>query len=371
MQFVPRADWGAQPSKYKLVAIAGTDGVKIHYEGTEVPPALADDHERCAPRMRALQASHLADTTEDYSDIAYNAVVCPHGFLYEGRGAHRRTGANGNPILNGRHYAVCAMLGSKGLTEPSAAQLGGLRDAIEWLRAEGGAGAEILGHRDGYATSCPGGPLYAWVRAGAPRPDGSGPAPQPTPAPTPAEDVPARYQVVVGGLAYGYGAVGDQVTAVGRALVDRGFGGHYQQGPGPTWTDADTLNYAEFQRSLGYQGTDADGVPGPHSLRELLGTLPGGRAVSLAHVVAAARTDPGADQGHRTYGDEVQAVEQALANEGLLERQWVDGSFGTRTVTAYAAWQRRCGYTGADADGTPGHTTLSRLGETHHFSVTD
>ncbi|MFD4660843.1 peptidoglycan-binding protein [Kitasatospora sp. NPDC058444] len=369
MQIVSRAEWGAAPSKYPLVSISSTRGVKIHYEGTEVPRSLADDHGRCAPRMRALQASHLANTAEDYSDIAYTAVVCPHGAVFEGRGARRRTGANGDPTLNAGHYAVCAMLGDSGLTEPTAAQLGGLRDAIEWLRAEGGAGDEIRGHRDGYATSCPGAPLYAWVQAGAPRPDGTEATPQPAPAP--AEDVPARYQAVVGGLTYGYGAEGPHVTAVGEALVARGFGGHYRSGPGPLWTDADTLNYADFQRSLGYAGGDADGVPGPHSLRALLGTLPGGRTVSLAHIVAAAQADPGAEQGHQTHGEEAHVVEQALADEGLLDPRWVDGSFGTRTIAAYAAWQRRCGYSGGDADGIPGRTTLAALGAAHQFTVTE
>ncbi|GAA3045153.1 hypothetical protein GCM10020229_65470 [Kitasatospora albolonga] len=100
------------------------------------------------------------------------AVVCPHGSVFEGRGAHHQTAANGNGALNRGHYAVCAMLGDSGLTEPTEAMLNGLRDAIEWLRRDGGAGPEIRGHRDGYATSCPGEPLYAWVRQGAPRPSG-------------------------------------------------------------------------------------------------------------------------------------------------------------------------------------------------------
>ncbi|WP_369183337.1 peptidoglycan-binding protein [Streptomyces sp. Y1] len=192
------------------------------------------------------------------------------------------------------------------------------------------------------------------------------PAPAPAPDPT-----PARYQATINGLQYGYGAQGDQVTAVGEALVARGFGGHYQQGPGPNWSDADTKNYADFQRSLGYSGADADGVPGPASLQQLLGYLPGGRTVSLAHLIAAAQADPPAEQGHRTYGPEVQVVEQALADEGLLEQQWVDGSFGTRTVSAYSGWQQRCGYSGSDADGIPGHDSLQRLGAAHGFNVTD
>ncbi|WP_224280650.1 peptidoglycan-binding protein [Streptomyces sp. LS1784] len=190
------------------------------------------------------------------------------------------------------------------------------------------------------------------------------------PAPTP-DPTPARYQVSINSLPYGYGAQGDQVTAVGRALVAAGYGGHYQEGPGPTWTDADTENYAEYQHSLGYSGTDADGVPGEASLRQLLGNLPGGRTVSLSHLTAAARTDPGAAQGHQTYGSEAQIVEQALADEGLLQQRWVDGSFGTRTVSAYAAWQRRCGYSGAAADGIPGRATLERLASAHQFTVTD
>lgn len=40
----------------------------------------------------------------------------------------------------------------------------------------------------------------------------------------------------------------------------------------------------------------------------------------------------------------------------------VDGHFGLQTQQAYAAWQRRCGFDGADADGIPGKISLQRLG---------
>jgi hypothetical protein len=70
----------------------------------------------------------------------------------------------------------------------------GIRDVIEWLRAKG-VGSQIKGHRDGYATDCPGSKLYAWVKAGAPRPSGGTTPPKPPvqpPAPpvtpTPTED---------------------------------------------------------------------------------------------------------------------------------------------------------------------------------------
>jgi peptidoglycan hydrolase-like protein with peptidoglycan-binding domain len=93
--------------------------------------------------------------------------------------------------------------------------------------------------------------------------------------------------------------------------------------------------------------------------------------VSLAHVVYAARHDPAAAQGHTSYRSEVLLVEKALHAEGLLATQYVDGSFGTKTVTAYAALQRRYDYSGVAADGIPGKASLTRLGNAHGFTVTD
>ncbi|MFD4245823.1 peptidoglycan-binding domain-containing protein [Streptomyces sp. NPDC058525] len=96
---------------------------------------------------------------------------------------------------------------------------------------------------------------------------------------------------------------------------------------------------------------------------------PSGVVVSLSRVIAAARTDPAAPQGSAVHRSDVLPVERALVAEGLLAAPWADGSFGTRTVTAYAAWQRRCGFSGPDADGIPGRSTLQRLGAAHGFTV--
>lgn len=270
MKLVTRADLGwplsAAPTQ------TSTDGVKVHYEGSPVSRELLTDHARCIAEWKAIRASHLANKEENYSDIAYNYGACPHGYLLEGRGIGKRTGANGNQPLNRAHYAICGLLGSEGLTQPTDAMLGAIRDGIELLRQHG-AGDEIRGHRDGYPTECPGTPLYTWVQKGAPRPGGTG-----TPPSTP--------------------------------------------------------------------------------------------SVSLSRVVDAARQDPSAPQGHTTHRAEVLLVERALQAEGLLNSAYVDGSFGTRTVTAYAAWQRRQGYQGSDADGIPGKTTLTALGKVHGFTVT-
>lgn len=167
MKLVTRAQLGWPASAAPTQTT--TSGVKVHYEGAPVSVKLLTDHNACIWEWQNIRKSHLANTQENYSDIAYNYGACPHGYLLEGRGLRRRTGANGNATLNAAHYAIVGLVGSEGLTKPTDAMLHAIRDGIELLRANG-AGNEIKGHRDGYATACPGAELYAWVQRGAPRP---------------------------------------------------------------------------------------------------------------------------------------------------------------------------------------------------------
>ncbi|GAA2112395.1 hypothetical protein GCM10009759_55080 [Kitasatospora saccharophila] len=179
MQLVPRSDWGA-PATTPAALMPTAKGVKVHWIGGRYTTG-AQHGDQCAAEVRAIRQEHLSNPDQRWVDIAYNLVVCQHGVVFEGRGAGHESGANGNQPLNLAHYAVCAIQG----TNESASDMlkVGLRDAIEYLQAHG-AGPEILGHRDGYATDCPGPELYAWLHAGAPRPGGTVPAPvqQPTPA---------------------------------------------------------------------------------------------------------------------------------------------------------------------------------------------
>ena len=161
MKLVTREDLGWPASL--APRLTGQKGTKVHYEGTHVPKVA---HDKCAGRWTAIRNSHLANKQENYSDVAYNYAVCQHGYVFEGRGVGRKTGANGNRELNEAHYAVLVMIGSSGDTQPSKAAVTALKEVIAYLR-EHGAGNEIKGHRDGYATSCPGDPLYALVKSGA------------------------------------------------------------------------------------------------------------------------------------------------------------------------------------------------------------
>lgn len=169
---------------------------------------------------------------------------------------------------------------------------------------------------------------------------------------------PARYKVTINGLPYGYGAVGDHVTRVGKALVAKGFGKNYKTGPGPTWSDADTLNYQLFQRSLGLKGNDADGVPGETSLKKLLGTLP-----ARQEAVAAYQPFPGAaffSLGRRS--PIITAMGRRLVAMGCSAYAVGPGDhFTNADKQSYAKWQRKLGYTGAAADGIPGEKSWAAL----------
>lgn len=98
-------------------------------------------------------------------------------------------------------------------------------------------------------------------------------------------------------------------------------------------------------------------------------------SVSLAKVIAAAKSDPPKSGTPVSYAG-VKVVEQALVAEGLLAASLADGHYGSATVTAFAKWQRRyserrhLGWSSADCDGIPGKTSLTALGAARGFTVT-
>ena len=60
---------------------------------------------------------------------------------------------------------------------------------------------------------------------------------------------------------------------------------------------------------------------------------------------------------------EVRVLQVALQRRGF-DPGPIDGAFGPKTRAAVAAFQRSLGFTGADADGIPGRTSLGTLGYT-------
>ncbi|CUW31797.1 N-acetylmuramoyl-L-alanine amidase [Streptomyces reticuli] len=124
------------------------------------------------------------------------------------------------------------------------------------------------------------------------------------------------------------------------------------RGPGMQWDDI----LADVSARL---GTKPPTKPAPTPTKPV---------VDLSKLVAAAKADPAASGTPVTYSG-VRTVEAALVDAGYLAKAYSDGHYGTATVQAYAKWQRHLGYTGADADGIPGRTSLTRLGDKYGFDV--
>lgn len=87
--------------------------------------------------------------------------------------------------------------------------------------------------------------------------------------------------------------------------------------------------------------------------------------ISFKQVVAAANSPQGHVGTSGTPGrsdDDVKRVQDGLAKLGLItfkER----GEYGPQTRDGYTKFQRSMGYSGADADGVPGNTSIVELGK--------
>lgn len=59
------------------------------------------------------------------------------------------------------------------------------------------------------------------------------------------------------------------IEMMGLRLVEEGCSAYGFSGPGPRWNEKHRESYANWQRALGFQGTDADGWPGRKSWDQL------------------------------------------------------------------------------------------------------
>ena len=84
-------------------------------------------------------------------------------------------------------------------------------------------------------------------------------------------------------------------------------------------------------------------------------------AINMTRLLAAAQLDQYRPGNRHTRGaaKSVKRVQRQLRRRGIGVA--VDGNYGAQTMNGYAAWQRRLGYSGLDASGMPGETSLKRL----------
>lgn len=161
--------------------------------------------------------------------------------------------------------------------------------------------------------------------------------------------------------------IADPEAAIGHPRVQHPWTLHQY---GIRGTDLDTANFpnAATLRAWANKTTPPSPPPSPRPPAALVPA----RKVAVHVVEWAATHSEAAERRYPQNEPQILAVQNALvANQRLKKGHFLPGIFDTRTRTAYAAEQHAQGYRGADADGVPGRTSLTRLGRQHGtFTVT-
>lgn len=160
-----RADWGAAAPTNHLALVSPTRRTEFynHYDGGSPLGLAARPHSACLKKVRDDQRFHQSPS-RGWSDIGYNGLVCQHGRAIEGRGIDY-VGAH-CPDHNTVAYGMQFMVG--GDEKPTPAAYARMRRLYDDCVDRSGHPLSKRGHRDGYATACPGDAIYAWVKAGMP-----------------------------------------------------------------------------------------------------------------------------------------------------------------------------------------------------------
>ncbi|MCY0933620.1 peptidoglycan-binding protein [Streptomyces sp. H34-S4] len=293
VSIVSRSEWGAKPwnGNPNYVALSQRTEFFIHYDG-------ADHINRTGVSVpQAIERGHLG---QGWAGVGYNFVVDQDGTAFEGRGWTLQGAHCPNHNVSG----IGVQIAIGGDQEPSAKALATARALYDEACRKTGKTLAKKGHKDGIATSCPGGKLYAWVKAGMPA-DGYEGGPEPEkPATWDGSSFPGASSFVLG-------KSHPAVTLLGQRLVAHGFGSHYKEGPGPTFSEADRSATAAFQRAQGWSGSDADGYPGSETWKRLLAPAKQAPAPAPSSIVAL---NPAVAPGARHA--QVQELQQLLIKAG-------------------------------------------------------
>ena len=162
MKIISRAQWGAaswRGTPYS-VALSRRTEFFVHYHGG--PPR----HDRGNANAKEIEGIHL---NNGWSGVGYNFIVGQDGAVREGRGWNL-VGAH-CPGHNTSGIGVYVAVGQG--QQPTDAAKRAVCDLYDEACRKTGRTLAKKGHRDGLSTECPGDILYAWVKAGMPRPGGA------------------------------------------------------------------------------------------------------------------------------------------------------------------------------------------------------
>ena len=159
---VSRAQWQARPPRDETpLKQAQVKGCAVHYSASNADEQA--NHLNCAGRVRAIQNYHM--DTRGWNDIAYNFVVCKHGYIFVGRGWYTRSAGQGTNAGNDQYLAVC-FLGddTAGRDDVTADGRAAFKRVFARFKVWYGRKAVLKPHSYFTATSCPGDQLRAWIK---------------------------------------------------------------------------------------------------------------------------------------------------------------------------------------------------------------
>jgi hypothetical protein len=140
------------------------DGIVWHWAGGPIDMRNGEDG-----ALRAMQAAYVSQ--RGYS-LGYSYAVGPSGRCYQIRGLDFRPASNGDTATNRRAPSVLIMAANMG-DDVTDGQLRSLRWLTGWIMSQLPQATERYGHRDLWATACPGARWHADIHAGRfdPQPD--------------------------------------------------------------------------------------------------------------------------------------------------------------------------------------------------------
>lgn len=161
MNYVTRAQWGARNPR-AINGLSRVDTLVFHYSAADADEQ--SDHKRCAARVKGIQNYHM--DTKGWQDIAYNFLICKHGYVFEGRGWSARSAATGN---DNNHTLACCFLGddTKNRDDVTAAGRKAMVELAKVFVRVFPYGRQFKGHRDFMGTECPGDEIHGFVTSEA------------------------------------------------------------------------------------------------------------------------------------------------------------------------------------------------------------
>lgn len=164
MRTVTRSQWGARPPKLPPQKIGTVLGLALHYSGMDSDEQ--SNHANCAARVRGIQNYHMdtVDPPNHWNDIAYNWIVCKHGYIFVGRGWNSRSAANGTTDGNDHYLATC-FLGddSEGRDDVTIAGRLAIVQLFSREFERRPSCRQIQPHSFFFSTGCPGNELRTFI----------------------------------------------------------------------------------------------------------------------------------------------------------------------------------------------------------------